>query len=138
VAENLARAYRGDRAVAAIIVRDGEIIGEGQNTIYTDLDPSAHAEVAAIRRAGAKLKTLDRSGSTRYSTREPCPDRRASMRRTRSRVRCMSRSGRHLRFVPRRRNAFVSRARRLGISDRKLLLQCVILYRFASAGNAGC
>ncbi len=64
---------RGDRAVASIIVRDGEIIGEGQNTIYTDLDPSAHAEVAAIRRACAKLKTLDLSGSTLYSTLEPCP-----------------------------------------------------------------
>ena len=63
----------GNRGVAAIIVRDGEILGEGQNTIYTDLDPSAHAEVAAIRRACAKLKTLDLSGSTLYSTLEPCP-----------------------------------------------------------------
>ena len=64
---------RGNRGVASIIVRDGEIIGEGQNTIYTDFDPSAHAEVAAIRRACAKLKTLDLSGSTLYSTLEPCP-----------------------------------------------------------------
>ena len=64
---------RGNRGVASIIVRNGEIIGEGQNTIFTDFDPSAHAEVAAIRQACGRLKTLDLSGSTLYSTLEPCP-----------------------------------------------------------------
>lgn len=64
---------QGNRPVASIIVRGGAIIGEGQNTIFTDLDPSAHAEVAAIRQACGRLKTVDLSGSTLYSTLEPCP-----------------------------------------------------------------
>jgi tRNA(adenine34) deaminase len=64
---------QGNRPVASIIVRDGAIIGEGQNTILTDCDPSAHAEVAAIRQACGRLRTVDLSGSTLYSTLEPCP-----------------------------------------------------------------
>lgn len=64
---------RGNRPVASIIVRDGAIIGEGRNTILTDFDPSAHAEIAAIRQACGKLKSVDLSGSTLYSTLEPCP-----------------------------------------------------------------
>jgi tRNA(Arg) A34 adenosine deaminase TadA len=42
-------ARQGNRPVASLIARDGAIIGEVQNTIFTDFDPSAHAEVAAIR-----------------------------------------------------------------------------------------
>jgi len=64
---------KGNRAVASVIVRDGNILGEGENTAFTDYDPSAHAEVAAIRKACAALRTLDLSGSTLYSTLEPCP-----------------------------------------------------------------
>ena len=64
---------KGNRPVASVIVRSGEIIGEGENTAFTDFDPSAHAEVAAIRKACAALKTVDLSGSTLYSTLEPCP-----------------------------------------------------------------
>lgn len=64
---------RGNRPVASIIVREGEIIGRGENTIFSDHDPTAHAEVAAIRQACSALKTLDLSGSTLYSTLEPCP-----------------------------------------------------------------
>jgi tRNA(Arg) A34 adenosine deaminase TadA len=64
---------RGNRPVASVIVRDGQIIGEGENTAFTDFDPSAHAEVAAIRKACAALTTVDLSGSTLYSTLEPCP-----------------------------------------------------------------
>jgi tRNA(Arg) A34 adenosine deaminase TadA len=66
-------ARKGNRPVASLIVRDGEIIGAGQNTIFTDFDPSAHAEVAAIRQACGRLKTTDLAGSTLYSTLEPCP-----------------------------------------------------------------
>lgn len=66
-------ARMGNRPVASVIVRDGAIIGEGRNTMFTDFDPSAHAEVAAIRQACARLKTVDLSGSTLYSTLEPCP-----------------------------------------------------------------
>ena len=64
---------KGNRPVAAIIVREGRVLGEGENTAFTDFDPSAHAEVAAIRKACAALETLDLSGSTLYSTLEPCP-----------------------------------------------------------------
>jgi tRNA(Arg) A34 adenosine deaminase TadA len=64
---------KGNRPVASIIVRDDRILGAGENAIYTDLDPSAHAEIAAIRDACAKLKTVDLAGSTLYTTLEPCP-----------------------------------------------------------------
>lgn len=66
-------ARKGNRPVASLIVRDGSIIGAGQNTMFSDFDPSAHAEVAALREACGKLKTLDLSGGTLYSTLEPCP-----------------------------------------------------------------
>ena len=66
-------ARRGNRPVASLIVREGRTIGEGQNTMFTDLDPSAHAEVMAIRQACGRLKTVDLSGATLYTTLEPCP-----------------------------------------------------------------
>jgi len=66
-------ARRGNRPVASLIVRAGAIIGEGQNTMFTDLDPSAHAEVMAIRDACKRLGTVDLSGATLYTTLEPCP-----------------------------------------------------------------
>jgi len=64
---------KGNRPVASLIVRDGKILGAGENTMFTDFDPSAHAEIAAIREACASLRTIDLSGSTLYSTLEPCP-----------------------------------------------------------------
>lgn len=68
------RAYaEGNRPVAALIVRDDTVIGSGRNTVYADRDPSAHAEVAAIRVACRKLDALDLAGATLYSTLEPCP-----------------------------------------------------------------
>jgi tRNA(adenine34) deaminase len=63
----------GNRPIASIIVRDGEIIGRGANTMFSDFDPSAHAEITALRDACGRLKTLDLSGSTLYTTIEPCP-----------------------------------------------------------------
>ena len=72
--EDARQAYAaGNRPVAALIVRDDAIISSGRNTAYTDRDPSAHAEVAAIRVACRKLDTLELSGATLYSTLEPCP-----------------------------------------------------------------
>lgn len=72
--EDAQRAYAaGNRPVAALVVRDGEILGSGRNTVYADHDPSAHAEVAAIRVACRKLATLELAGATLYSTLEPCP-----------------------------------------------------------------
>ena len=73
MAEARAAYAAGNRPVAALIVRDDVIIGSGRNTVYADRDPSAHAEVAAIRVACRQLDTLDLSGATLYSTLEPCP-----------------------------------------------------------------
>ena len=63
----------GNRPIGSIIVRNGEILGRGRNTMFTDHDPSAHAEVAALRVTCSRLQTVDLSGSTLYSTLEPCP-----------------------------------------------------------------
>ena len=72
--EDARRAYAaGNRPVAALIVRDDAIISSGLNTVYADRDPSAHAEVAAIRAACGKLDMLGLAGATLYSTLEPCP-----------------------------------------------------------------
>lgn len=64
---------RGDLPVASIIVRDDRIIGEGQNRAATGGDPTAHAEVEAIRDACRKLGSNDLSAATLYSAMEPCP-----------------------------------------------------------------
>src|SRR3954470_12427429 len=72
--EDARKAYAaGNRPVASVIVRDDKIIGTGRNTVFADLDPSAHAEVAAIRGACRDLRARDLSGATLYSTLEPCP-----------------------------------------------------------------
>jgi len=63
----------GNRPIASLIVRGGEILGAGCNTMYSDFDPSAHAEIAALRDACRRHKTLDLSGATLYTTIEPCP-----------------------------------------------------------------
>jgi guanine deaminase len=63
----------GNRPVACVIVRDDAVIATGRNTVYADHDPSAHAEVAAIRSACRKFSTLELSGSTLYTSLEPCP-----------------------------------------------------------------
>lgn len=58
---------------AAIIVKDGEIISEGTNSVTAWNDPTAHAEIVAIRRACTKLHTFQLTGCDIYSTCEPCP-----------------------------------------------------------------
>ena len=63
----------GNRPIASLIVRAGEILGAGRNTMFSDFDPSAHAEIAALRDACARHKTLDLGGATLYTTIEPCP-----------------------------------------------------------------
>jgi len=74
VLEHCERALaRGDLPVASIIVRDGRIVGEGENRAVTGGDPTAHAEVEAIRDACRKLGSRDLSAATLYSAMEPCP-----------------------------------------------------------------
>lgn len=64
----------GGRPIYCLIVQqDGQVVGEGGNTVTRDSDPSAHAEVSAIRAACARMKTTDLSGCTLYTPMEPCP-----------------------------------------------------------------
>ena len=58
--------------VGALVLRGDVILGEGQEEGRALLDPSAHAEVQAIRAAGRKLGSADLSGCTLYTTVEPC------------------------------------------------------------------
>lgn len=65
---------RGDGGpFGATIVRDGEIIAAVGNTMMRDTDPSAHAEMVAVREACKKLETMDLSDCEIYATCEPCP-----------------------------------------------------------------
>lgn len=57
----------------AIVVKDGEIIGEGVNRVHSQHDPTAHAEIEAIRQATKLLKSTDLSECELYASGEPCP-----------------------------------------------------------------
>lgn len=57
----------------AVIVRDGKILGSAGNTVTHECDPTAHAEVNAIRRAAKKIGKPDLSGCILYTSAEPCP-----------------------------------------------------------------
>ena len=63
----------GGGPFGAIIVKDGKIIAEGVNRVAESLDPTAHAEVEAIRKACEILNTYDLTGCEIYSSCEPCP-----------------------------------------------------------------
>lgn len=65
-------AVAGELPFAALVMRDGVVVGAGTNTARSQLDPSAHGEVVAIRDAARRLGTLDLSGATVYSSCEPC------------------------------------------------------------------
>lgn len=64
---------QGGGPFGAVIVKDGEIIARGANHVVLANDPTAHAEVTAIREACARLHTYDLSGCEIYSSCEPCP-----------------------------------------------------------------
>jgi tRNA(adenine34) deaminase len=59
--------------VGAVVVRNGEIIGRGLNRPIQDADPTAHAEILALRAAAAEDKNYRLNGATLYVTLEPCP-----------------------------------------------------------------
>lgn len=63
----------GGGPFAAVIVRDGKIVGEGVNTVTTSNDPTAHGEVNAIRAACTALGTFTLAGCELYTSCEPCP-----------------------------------------------------------------
>lgn len=58
---------------AALVVQDGAIVAEGTNLVTTTNDPTAHAEVVAIREACRKLGTFQLTGCDLFTTCEPCP-----------------------------------------------------------------
>jgi tRNA(Arg) A34 adenosine deaminase TadA len=62
----------GEVPVGAVIVHEGEIIGRGQNRVLRDSDPTAHAEIVALRAAGLALKNYRLEDCTLYATLEPC------------------------------------------------------------------
>ncbi len=62
----------GTRPFAAVVVKDGRIVGEGLNRVAQSYDPTAHGEVEAIRDACRNLKTTDLSGADLYASSEPC------------------------------------------------------------------
>jgi len=57
----------------AVIVRDYKILGEGYNRVLLDNDPTAHAEITAIRDACSRINAGDLSGAILYSSSFPCP-----------------------------------------------------------------
>ncbi|MHB1312073.1 MAG: nucleoside deaminase [Gemmatimonadaceae bacterium] len=63
----------GGGPFGALIVRHGEVIAEAHNRVVLDRDPTAHAEIQAIRLAATRLGTHDLSGCMLYSSCEPCP-----------------------------------------------------------------
>jgi guanine deaminase len=63
----------GGGPFGAVIVRDGELVAEGRNRVTADLDPTAHAEVTAIRAACRAVGSFSLAGTTLYTSCEPCP-----------------------------------------------------------------
>ena len=72
LAEARLAAEAGEVPVGAVIVRDGEIVARGQNRVLRDVDPTAHAEMVALRAAAAAVGNYRLLGCTLYVTLEPC------------------------------------------------------------------
>lgn len=63
----------GEVPVGAVLVAGGRVIGRGWNRTISDADPTAHAEIVALRAAGRAAGNYRLGGSTLYVTLEPCP-----------------------------------------------------------------
>lgn len=72
LAEARAAAAAGEVPIGAVAVRNGEILARGQNRVLRDCDPSAHAEMVALRAAARALGNYRLSGVEMYVTLEPC------------------------------------------------------------------
>ena len=72
LAEARLAAEAGEVPIGAVVVRDGAIVARGQNRVLRDLDPTAHAEIVALRAAAAALGNYRLTGCTLYVTLEPC------------------------------------------------------------------
>ncbi|WP_276357882.1 tRNA adenosine(34) deaminase TadA [Cohnella caldifontis] len=73
IAQALVARSLGEVPIGAVIVRDGEIVGAGYNLRETRRDPTAHAEMIAIREASERLGAWRLLGCSLYVTLEPCP-----------------------------------------------------------------
>src|SRR5262245_7409125 len=73
LAEAEAAAADGDVPVGAVVVREGAVLGRGRNRREVDHDPTAHAEVVALREAARASGSWRLDGATMYVTLEPCP-----------------------------------------------------------------
>lgn len=62
----------GDQAYGAVVVKDGRVVGEGVSAVVTRGDPTAHAEIEALRDATRRLGTLDLAGCELYGTSRAC------------------------------------------------------------------
>ncbi|KGN42426.1 nucleoside deaminase [Knoellia aerolata] len=69
----IANVASGGGPFGAVVVRDGVVIGEGGNRVTVDLDPTAHAEVVALRNACREVGDFALTGATVYASCEPCP-----------------------------------------------------------------
>lgn len=67
------KANEGGPFGAVVVDKEGNIVGNGNNKVLSSNDPTAHAEIVAIREACKKLNTYDLSGCTLYISCEPCP-----------------------------------------------------------------
>ena len=63
----------GEVPVGAIVVLDGRVIGRGHNRVIADSDPTAHAEIVALREAAREVGNYRLTGACLYTTVEPCP-----------------------------------------------------------------
>ena len=71
---------RGGRPFGAVVVKDGQVIARGVNEMLATHDPTAHAELLALRAAGRALGTLRLDGCSVYASGQPCPMCLAAMR----------------------------------------------------------
>lgn len=71
--KNAVNNYKDGGPFGAIVEKDGKVIARGHNTVVLSKDPTAHAEINAIRMAAQALGTYDLSGCTLYVNAEPCP-----------------------------------------------------------------
>jgi tRNA(Arg) A34 adenosine deaminase TadA len=72
IAEAQAAEANGEVPVGAVVVHENKIIGRGQNRVLRDSDPTAHAEIVALREAGLVLKNYRLEDCILYATLEPC------------------------------------------------------------------